>query len=71
MSLLTVLTYVLARHRKVSAISEAGKHLAVALVIIFVSKGIGHWITTNVWGSGSRCQSFEVPEIRNGNVIPR
>jgi len=48
MSLLTVLTYVLARHRKVSAISEAGKHLAVALVIIFVSKGIGHWITTNV-----------------------
>lgn len=48
MSLLTVLTYILARHRKVSAISEVGKHLAVALVVIVVSKGIGYWITTTV-----------------------
>ena len=48
MSLLTVLTYILARHRKVSTMSELGKHLAVALVIIFVSKGIGHWITAHV-----------------------
>jgi hypothetical protein len=47
-SLLTVLTYILARHRKVSAISELGKHLAVALVVVFVSKGIGHWITAHV-----------------------
>ena len=48
MSLLTVLTYILARHRKVGAMSEVGKHLAVALIIIFISKGIGHWITTHV-----------------------
>jgi hypothetical protein len=48
MSLLTVLTYVLARHRKVSAISEVEKHLAVALAIIVVSKGIGYWITAHV-----------------------
>ena len=48
MSLLSVLTYILARHRKVSAISELGKHLAVALVVVFVSKSIGHWITAHV-----------------------
>jgi len=48
MLLLTVLNYILARHRKVGAISELAKHLAVALVIIFVSKGIGHWITGHV-----------------------
>jgi len=48
MSLLTVLTYILARHRKVSAVSEVGKHLAVAVVIIFVSKSIGHWVTAHV-----------------------
>ena len=48
MSLLTVLTYILARHRKVSAISEVAKHLAVALVIILVSKSIGHWISARV-----------------------
>ena len=48
MSLLTALTYVLARHRKVSAISEVAKHLAVALVIIIVSKGIGQWITLHI-----------------------
>jgi hypothetical protein len=48
MLLLTVLTYILARHRKVGAMSELGKHLAVALVVVFVSKGIGHWITAHV-----------------------
>lgn len=48
MLLLTVLTYILARHRKVGAMSELGKHLAVALVVIFVSKGIGHWIIVHV-----------------------
>ena len=46
--LLTVLNYILARHRKVGAISELWKHLTVALVIIFVSKGIGYWITVHV-----------------------
>jgi hypothetical protein len=44
MSLLTVLTYVLARHRKVSAMSEPGEPLTFALVIVFASKSIGHWI---------------------------
>ena len=48
MSLLTALTYILARHRKVSAMSEVGKHLAVAMVIILVSKSIGHWVTAHV-----------------------
>ena len=48
MVLLTVLNYILARQRNVSAMSELGKHLAVALVIIFVSKGIGYWITVHV-----------------------
>ena len=48
MLLLTVLNYVLARHRSVSAMSELGKHLAVALVIIFISKSIGLWITAHV-----------------------
>jgi len=48
MSLLTALTYILARHRQVSAMSEVGKHLAVATVIIFVSKSIGHWVTAHV-----------------------
>jgi VIT1/CCC1 family predicted Fe2+/Mn2+ transporter len=48
MSLLAALTYLLARHRKVSTMPELGKHLAVALVVIFVSKGIGHWITAHV-----------------------
>lgn len=32
----------------VSAMSEVGKHLAVALIIIFVSRSIGHWITRHV-----------------------
>lgn len=48
MLLLTLLNYILARHRNVSAISELWKHLAVALVIIFVSKGIGYWITAHI-----------------------
>jgi hypothetical protein len=48
MLLLTVLTYILARHRNVNAMSELGKHLAVALVVIFVSEGIGLWITAHV-----------------------
>lgn len=48
MSLLTALTYILARDRKVSTISEVAKHLAVAMVIILVSQGIGQWITAHV-----------------------
>ena len=48
MSLLAALSWLLARHRKVSATAEVAKHLAVALVIILVSKSIGHWISTRV-----------------------
>ncbi len=48
MFLLTVLTYILARHRRVNAISEVAKRLSVALVIILVSKSIGHWISARV-----------------------
>jgi vacuolar iron transporter family protein len=40
------LTYMLARHRKVSALSEVGKHLAVASLVILASRSIGHWIAT-------------------------
>jgi len=60
MSLLTVLTYVLARHRKFSAIPEIGKHLAVAVVIIFVSKGNAQK-TTSVVGVGLVLVSVEPP----------
>jgi len=48
MALLSALSYVLARHRKVSAASEVAKHVAVALVVVVVSKGIGHWIVAHV-----------------------
>jgi len=48
MSLLAVLTYILAQHRRVSVISELGKHLAAALVIIVVSQAIGRWINTHL-----------------------
>ena len=48
MSLLAALSCLLARHRKVSATGEVAKHLAVALLIILVSKSIGHWINTRV-----------------------
>ena len=48
MSLLAALSCLLARHRNVSATAEVAKHLAVALVIILVSKSIGHWISTRV-----------------------
>ena len=48
MALLAGLTYILARHRRVSVISELGKHLAAALVIIVVSQTIGRWINTHL-----------------------
>ena len=48
MILLFVLTYFLARYRQVSTVSEVAKHLGVALIIIFVSKQIGHWIAAHV-----------------------
>ena len=48
MSLLAGLTYLLARHRKVSALSELAKHLTAALAILFVSQAIGHWINAHL-----------------------
>lgn len=48
MTLLSGLSYVLARHREASPISEVAKHVAVALVIVLVGEGIGHWITVHV-----------------------
>jgi VIT1/CCC1 family predicted Fe2+/Mn2+ transporter len=45
LSLLSALSYILARQRNVSALSEVVKHVAVAVVIIFVSKSIGQWVT--------------------------
>jgi hypothetical protein len=47
-SLLTILTYLLARYRHVSAVSEIAKHLGVALAIIVVSQRVGHWIAAHV-----------------------
>jgi len=47
-ALLTVLTYILARYRGVSAFSEVAKHLGVAVAIIVVSQWVGHWIGRHV-----------------------
>ncbi len=46
--LLVILTYVLARYRNVSALSEVAKHLGGALAIILVSRQVGHWIAAHV-----------------------
>lgn len=48
MSLLALLTCVLARYRQVSVVSEVTKHLSVALVIILVSRSVGRWIASHV-----------------------
>lgn len=45
LSLLTLLTWALARERKVSFVKEMGKHFAAALAVIFASRGIGAFIT--------------------------
>lgn len=47
LTLLGVLSYMLARERNVSALSEVVKHMTVAVGIIFVSKTLGHWITAH------------------------
>jgi len=44
MTLLAALSYIVALHRRVSIASEIAKHVAVALMVILVSKGLGHWI---------------------------
>jgi len=48
LSLLTILTCILARHRQVSAVSEVAKHLGVALMVIAVSRVVGQWIARHV-----------------------
>jgi hypothetical protein len=48
MSLLAILTCILARHRHVSALSEVAKHLGVAVSVIVVSTGVGQWIAAHV-----------------------
>ncbi len=48
MSLLAALTCILARYRRVSVMSEIVKHLSVAVAIIAVSRGVGHWIARHV-----------------------
>jgi VIT1/CCC1 family predicted Fe2+/Mn2+ transporter len=42
--LLGLLSYVLARVRGVSSLSEVGKHFTVAVVVIAVSRVVGLWI---------------------------
>jgi VIT1/CCC1 family predicted Fe2+/Mn2+ transporter len=44
MALLGTLTYFVSRHRGVAPLPEVAKHLAVAIVVIAVSRGIGTWI---------------------------
>jgi VIT1/CCC1 family predicted Fe2+/Mn2+ transporter len=39
--LLVALTWALARERKVSFVSETFKHIAAALAVIIVSRGVG------------------------------
>jgi len=46
--LLCGLTYLLARERGASIVSEISKHIAVALVVISVSKAIGAWILVSM-----------------------
>jgi VIT1/CCC1 family predicted Fe2+/Mn2+ transporter len=46
--LLGGLSYFLARVRRVGATSEVLKHLVVAFIVIFVSKGIGYWISRQI-----------------------
>lgn len=48
LSLLVVLTCILARYREVSALPEVGKHLAAAAAIILVSQNVGRWIANHV-----------------------
>jgi hypothetical protein len=48
MLLLSALTCLLARQRNVGMLSEVGKHLGVALAVIFVSREIGAWISAYI-----------------------
>ena len=46
--LLGVLSYLLARSRRIRPLVETGKHLLVAIVVILVSRGIGAWIVAHL-----------------------
>ena len=46
--LLSALSYMIARERHVSVVSEVVKHLIVAIAIIFASRAIGYWINNYV-----------------------
>ena len=48
MTLLSALTYVVARKRRVSPVYEIGKHLAVAVAVMFVSRILGLWIAASI-----------------------
>jgi len=48
MALLAVLTWILARHRQVSTVTEVVKHLGVAVAVIAVSRIVGQWIAAHV-----------------------
>jgi len=48
MSLLAILTILLARHRHVSTFSEVVKHLGVAISVIAVSRIVGEWIAAHI-----------------------
>ncbi len=48
MTLLSTMSYIFARGRNTSAITETLKHVGVAMLVIVVSEGIGYWITAHV-----------------------
>jgi vacuolar iron transporter family protein len=50
MVLLGTLTFFVARHRSVAPLPEVAKHLAVAVMVIIVSRAIGTWILARVSG---------------------
>jgi VIT1/CCC1 family predicted Fe2+/Mn2+ transporter len=48
LTLLGLLTFLLARARKVPVGSEIAKHVAVAVTVIVVSRAVGGWIAAHV-----------------------
>jgi hypothetical protein len=46
--LLSALTFLLARVRGVNPALEVAKHLAVAVVVVAISRGLGTWISQHV-----------------------
>jgi len=46
--LLAVMSYLVARGRSANVFAEIAKHVGIAVLVILVSEGIGHWITRHV-----------------------